>query len=115
MRKAILAVLAASGLAHSAPRLPKRSVPDIRSAFRERVSGAELLHFTSYEQCQATASGRFLSASPTLLHQRERTAAAAYRPLPGRVRCRPPPATADTERPRGIAPVPRPADIHART
>jgi hypothetical protein len=43
--------------------------------------------FVSYEQCQATASGRFLWCIPNPFYVGERDDAppAAYRPLPGRM------------------------------
>ena len=59
--------------------------------------------FTSYEQCQATASGRLLTciANPYFVGESEP-------PLAGRSavrvrRCHRPPATADTERRRPLA------------
>ena len=86
MRKAILAVLAAGGLA----ALGAAPAEAVGTRYPFCLQGDEypaLSHcvFTSYEQCQATASGRFLTciANPYYVPESE-PPAAAYRPLPGR-------------------------------
>jgi Protein of unknown function (DUF3551) len=86
MRKAILAVLAASGLA-ALGAAPAEAV-GTRYPFclqGDEYPALSYCQFTSYEQCQATASGRFLYciANPYYVPESEppRT---AYRPLPGR-------------------------------
>jgi hypothetical protein len=86
MRKAILAVLAASGLA-ALGAAPAEAV-GTRYPFclqGDEFPGLSDCTFTSYEQCQATASGRFLSciANPYYVGDSE-PPAAAYRPLRGR-------------------------------
>ena len=76
MRKAILAVLAASGLA-ALGAAPAEAV-GTRYPFclqGDEYPGLSNCTFTSYEQCQATASGRFLYLHrQSLLYRRERTA-----------------------------------------
>jgi uncharacterized protein DUF3551 len=86
MRKAILAVLAAGALAtlHTAPA----EAVGTRYPFclqGNEYPGLSYCTFTSYEQCQATASGRFLSciANPYYVSEGE-PSPSAYRPLPGR-------------------------------
>jgi hypothetical protein len=86
MRKAILAVLAASGLA-ALGAAPAEAV-GTRYPFclqGEEYPGLSYCTFTSYEQCQATASGRFLYciANPYYIAESE-PPSAAYRPLRGR-------------------------------
>jgi hypothetical protein len=86
MRKAILAVLAASGLA-ALGAAPAEAV-GTRYPFclqGDEYPGLSHCTFTSYEQCQATASGRFLYciANPYYIGESE-PPAAAYRPLRGR-------------------------------
>ena len=86
MRKAILAVLAASALA-ALGAAPAEAV-GTRYPFclqGDEYPGLSYCTFTSYEQCQATASGRFLQciANPYYISESE-PPAAAYRPLPGR-------------------------------
>jgi hypothetical protein len=86
MRKAILAVLAASGLA-AFSAAPAEAV-GTRYPFclqGDEYPGLSYCTFTSYEQCQATASGRFLQciANPYYVSESE-PPSAAYRPLPGR-------------------------------
>jgi hypothetical protein len=93
MRKAILAVLAASALA-SFGTAPAEAV-GTRYPFclqGDEYPGLSYCTFTSYEQCQATASGRFLSciANPYYISESE-PPPSAYRPLPGRA-LRPAPA-----------------------
>jgi Protein of unknown function (DUF3551) len=86
MRKAILAVLAASGLA----ALGAAPAEAVGTRYPFCLQGEEypaLSHctFASYEQCQATASGRFLYciANPYYIGESE-PPSAAYRPLRGR-------------------------------
>jgi Protein of unknown function (DUF3551) len=86
MRKAILAVLAASGLA-ALGAAPAEAV-GTRYPFclqGDEFPGLSHCTFTSYEQCQATASGRFLSciANPYYVGDSE-PPSAGYRPLRGR-------------------------------
>jgi len=86
MRKAILAVLAATGLAVFTAA-PAEAV-GTRYPFCLQGDEYPVLSyctFTSYEQCQATASGRFLYciANPYYVSESE-PPRAAYRPLPGR-------------------------------
>jgi hypothetical protein len=86
MRKAILAVLAASGLA-ALSAAPAEAV-GTRYPFclqGDEYPGLSYCTFTSYEQCQATASGRFLTciANPFYIGENE-PPPYAYRPLPGR-------------------------------
>ena len=86
MRKAILAVLTASGLA-ALGAAPAEAV-GTRYPFciqGDEYPGLSNCTFTSYEQCQATASGRFLYciANPYFVGESE-TAVRRYRPLPGR-------------------------------
>ena len=102
MRKAILAVLAASGLA-ALGAAPAEAV-GTRYPFclqGDEYPGLSYCTFTSYEQCQATASGRFLYLHrQSLLCQRERTAVrrvspaarprAAARPRRRQILTRPP-------------------------
>ena len=88
MRKAILAVLAASGLA-ALGASPAEAV-GTRYPFclqGDEYPGLSYCTFTSYEQCQATASGRQLWCIANPYYVREGDADAppsAYRPLPGR-------------------------------
>jgi len=87
MRKAILAVLAAGGLA-ALGAAPAEAV-GTRYPFclqGDEYPGLSYCTFTSYEQCQATASGRFLYciANPYYVGESEPPPRAAYRPLPGR-------------------------------
>ena len=86
MRKAILAVLAASGLA-ALGAAPAEAV-GTRYPFclqGDEYPALSYCTFTSYEQCQATASGRFLYciANPYYIGESE-PPSAAYRPLRGR-------------------------------
>jgi len=86
MRKAILAGLAASGLA-ALGAAPAEAV-GTRYPFciqGDEYPGLSNCTFTSYEQCRATASGRFLTciANPFFVGKIE-SPAAGYRPLPGR-------------------------------
>ena len=86
MRRAILAVLTAGGLA-AIGAVPAEAV-GTRYPFciqGTEQPGLSNCTFTSYEQCQATASGRFLTciANPYYIPEGE-PPAAAYRPLPGR-------------------------------
>src|SRR5689334_4882409 len=86
MRKAILAVLAAGALA-TLHTVPAEAV-GTRYPFclqGNEYPGLSYCTFTSYEQCQATASGRFLSciANPYYVSEGE-PPPAAYRPLRGR-------------------------------
>jgi hypothetical protein len=86
MRKAILAVLAASGLA-ALGVAPAQAV-GTRYPFclqGDEYPGLSYCTFTSYEQCQATASGRFLTciANPFYIGETE-PPPDAYRPLRGR-------------------------------
>jgi hypothetical protein len=86
MRKAILAVLAASALA-ALGAAPAEAV-GTRYPFclqGDEYPGLSYCTFTSYEQCQATASGRFLQciANPYYISESE-PPPSAYRPLPGR-------------------------------
>ena len=87
MRRAILAALTASGLAGFGAA-PAEAV-GTRYPFciqGHAEPGLSNCTFTSYEQCQATASGRFLTciANPYYIGERE-PPSAAYRPLPGRM------------------------------
>jgi Protein of unknown function (DUF3551) len=86
MRRAILAALTASGLA-ALCAAPAEAVGS-RYPFciqGDMYPGLSNCTFTSYEQCQATASGRFLTciANPYFVGESE-PPRAAYRPLPGR-------------------------------
>jgi hypothetical protein len=86
MRKAILAVLAASGLV-ALGAAPAEAV-GTRYPFclqGDEYPGLSYCTFTSYEQCQATASGRFLYciANPYYVGESE-PPPAGYRPLRGR-------------------------------
>ena len=82
MRKAILAVLTASGLA-ALGAAPAEAV-GTRYPFciqGDEYPGLSNCTFTSYEQCQATASGRFLYLHrQSLLCRRERAAARRLSP-----------------------------------
>ena len=86
MRRAILAALTASGLA-TFGALPAEAVG---TRYPFCIQGAEQpglsnCTFTSYEQCQATASGRFLTCIANPYYVGEGDAPpAGYRPLPGR-------------------------------
>ena len=87
MRRAILAALTASGLA-ALFAAPAEAV-GTRYPFciqGDEYPGLSNCTFTSYEQCQATASGRFLTciANPYFVGESE-PPPAGYRPLPGRV------------------------------
>ena len=93
MRRAILALLAASGLA-ALGAAPAEAV-GTRYPFciqGDEHPGLSNCTFISYEQCQATASGRFLTciANPYYVGDSE-PPPAAYRRCPA-ARCRPPPA-----------------------
>ena len=87
MRKVILAVLIASGMA----AIGAAPAEAVGSRYPFCIQGNEQpglsnCTFTSYEQCQATASGRFLTciANPYYIGESEPPPAAGYRPLPGR-------------------------------
>lgn len=87
MRKAILAALTATGLA-AIGAAPAEAV-GTRYPFCLQgydYPGLSYCTFTSYEQCQATASGRFLTciANPYFVGQSEPPPGAGYRPLRGR-------------------------------
>jgi hypothetical protein len=88
MRRVILALLTASGLA-GLGTLPAEAV-GTRYPFcitGPEQPGLSNCTFTSYEQCQATASGRQLSCVANPYFVRESDAAgppSGYRPLPGR-------------------------------
>src|ERR1044072_1862150 len=84
MRKAILAVLAASGLA-ALGAAPAEAV-GTRYPFclqGDQHPGLSYCTFTSYEQCQATASGRYLTciANPSYIGE-SAPPPAGSRPLP---------------------------------
>ena len=86
MRRAILAALTASGLA-ALFAAPAEAV-GTRYPFciqGDEYPGLSNCTFTSYEQCQATASGRLLTcvANPYFVGASE-PPLAAYRPLRGR-------------------------------
>jgi hypothetical protein len=86
MRRAILAALTASGLV-ALFAVPAEAV-GTRYPFciqGDEYPGLSNCTFTSYEQCQATASGRFLSciANPYFVGESE-PPSAGYRPLRGR-------------------------------
>jgi len=86
MRRAILAALTASGLMALAAA-PAEAV-GTRYPFciqGDEYPGLSNCTFTSYEQCRATASGRFLTCinNPYFVGAIE-PPAAGYRPLPGR-------------------------------
>ena len=87
MRKVILAVLIASGMAvigaAPAEAVGTRYPFCIQGTEQPGLSNCT---FTSYEQCQATASGRFLTciANPYYIGESEPPPGAGYRPLPGR-------------------------------
>ena len=86
MRRAILAALTASGLA-ALFAAPAEAV-GTRYPFciqGDEYPGLSNCTFTSYEQCQATASGRFLTciANPYFVGESE-PPSAGYRPLRGR-------------------------------
>lgn len=92
MRKTILAVLAASALA-SLGTAPAQAV-GTRYPFclqGDEYPGLSYCTFTSYEQCQATASGRYLTCIANPYYVSESEPPSAYRPLPGRA-LRPAPA-----------------------
>ena len=89
MRKVILAVLAASGLA-ALGAAPAEAV-GTRYPFclqGDEYPALSYCTFTSYEQCQATASGRFLTciANPYYIGYigESEPPPAGYRPLRGR-------------------------------
>ena len=91
MRKAILAVVAASGLA-ALGAAPAEAV-GTRYPFclqGDEYPALSYCTFTSYEQCQATASGRFLTciANPYYIGEsyigESEPPPAGYRPLRGR-------------------------------
>jgi hypothetical protein len=86
MRRAILAVLAACGLA-AIGAAPAEAV-GTRYPFclqGDEYPGLSYCTFTSYEQCQATASGRILQCIANPYYVGEATPPSAdYRPLPGR-------------------------------
>ena len=86
MRKAILALLAASAL--TALGTAPAAAVGTRYPFclqGDEYPGLSHCVFTSYEQCQATASGRSLTciANPYFVGNSE-PPPSAYRPLPGR-------------------------------
>ena len=88
MRRVILALLTVSGLA-GLGTLPAEAV-GTRYPFcitGPEQPGLSNCTFTSYEQCQATASGRQLSCVANPYFVRESDAdgpPSGYRPLPGR-------------------------------
>jgi Protein of unknown function (DUF3551) len=86
MRRAILAVAIASGLAGLATA-PAEAV-GTRYPFciqGQEQPGLSNCTFTSYEQCQATASGRFLYCIPNPYYVgASEPPPSGYRPLPGR-------------------------------
>jgi Protein of unknown function (DUF3551) len=86
MRKAILVVLAASGWA-ALGTAPAAAV-GTRYPFclqGDEHPGLSYCTFTSYEQCQATASGRILTCIENPYYVSESAPPrAGYRPLPGR-------------------------------
>ena len=92
MRKAILAVLATSGLA----ALGAAPAEAVGTRYPFCLQGDEypaLSHctFANYEQCQATASGRFLYCIPNPYYVGEsEPPPSAYRPLRGRALPPPP-------------------------
>ena len=105
MRRAILAALTASGLA-ALFAAPAEAV-GTRYPFciqGNEYPGLSNCTFTSYEQCQATASGRFLTciANPYFC-RRERAAVRRLSSATPAARCRRRPATADTDRRRPSA------------
>ncbi len=87
MNKAIVILLAACGLSalitNPAMAFGTRYPFCLQS---DEWPGLSNCTFTSYEQCQASASARAAScmANPYFAGERERSPAAAYRPLPGR-------------------------------
>lgn len=86
MRNAMLIVLAASA-ATALSAAPAAAV-GTRYPFclqGDEYPGLSYCTFTSYEQCQATASGRYLSciANPYYVSEGE-PPPSTYRPLPGR-------------------------------
>jgi hypothetical protein len=89
MRRAILVLLTGCGLA-GLGALPAEAV-GTRYPFcitGPEQPGLSNCTFTSYEQCQATASGRRLWCTENPYYVRERDndgPASAYRPPPGRV------------------------------
>lgn len=88
MRRAILVLLAASGLS-ALGGAPAEAV-GTRYPFciqGDDQPGLSNCTFISYEQCQATASGRRLWCIPNPYYVRESDGSgppSAYRPLPGR-------------------------------
>ena len=87
MRHLVLALLAASGLAVVATA-PAQAV-GTRYPFciqGDEQPGLSNCTFTSYEQCQATASGRklYCIANPYYVGTSDAPPAGYYRPLPGR-------------------------------
>jgi len=86
MQRAILVLLAACGLA-AFGAAPAQAV-GTRYPFciqGDEQPGLSNCTFTSYEQCQATASGRRLWCIPNPYYAGESNAPpAGYRPLPGR-------------------------------
>jgi hypothetical protein len=86
MRRAILALLAAGGLA-ALGAVPAEAV-GTRYPFciqGNEQPGLSNCTFTSYEQCQATASGRLLTCIANPFYVGETAPPpGAYRPLPGR-------------------------------
>lgn len=86
MRNLVLALLSAGGLA-MVGTAPAEAV-GTRYPFciqGGEIPGLSQCTFTSYEQCQATASGRSLTciANPYFVGESE-PPSAGYRPLPGR-------------------------------
>jgi hypothetical protein len=88
MRRVILALLIASGVA-ALGTAPSEAV-GTRYPFciqGDEQPGLSNCTFTSYEQCQATASGRklYCVANPYYGGERNDGPPSAYRPLPGRM------------------------------
>jgi Protein of unknown function (DUF3551) len=88
MRRAILGLLTAGGLA----ALGGAPAEAVGTRYPFCITGPDQpglsnCTFTSYEQCQATASGRLLSCIENPYYVQESDGGAppsAYRPLPGR-------------------------------
>ncbi len=87
MRRVILALLAAGGLAalsaSPATAVGTRYPFCLQGDDQPGLSGCS---YTSYEQCQATASGRMLTciANPYYVGPADAPTSGYYRPLPGR-------------------------------
>ena len=93
MRKAILAMLTA--IAFAALRVAPAAAVGTRYPFwipGDEYPGLSNCTFTSYEQCQATASGRYLSCTANPYYVERKLTAAAPSPLPAVCSRRPPPA-----------------------